>query len=385
VQKVIVVVLGLLVGFGAFAKSPHSDYNVVYDLANDWMIYDRDVESYVPYSRVGDSDLQMFSLEVDLLNFPHAFLLIKTPESPTSIFIDNALKAVTKKSDWLVYDIQKLKKEYRSGKAVFSFLTVEDPSEFIVFVGFPNQGKTEVTEKGQAKEVVRLLPRGFSRNNSGIAIAFIIGLIITSFVSNNYFRVYAKYYSIQEVFSTKVKEDLFMIGKPLDRPSLLFVILNSIVIGFVILLLQTKDYRLLENSLVYQSGNGPGLFVVNFFRVSLVVFISYIIKFFYISIIGKLFNIGNATDSHYFKAIQSTLFFYSLVFLVLLGMHNFYIPLPQTIDSYILIGLTIFYTVRSVLIYFTINRDTNIKFLYLFSYLCISEVLPLIVGARFLF
>jgi hypothetical protein len=264
-------------------------------------------------------------------------------------------------------------------------LTVEDPSEFIVFVGFPNQGKTEVTEKGQAKEVVRLLPRGFSQNNSGIAIAFIIGLIITSFVSNNYFRVYAKYYSIQEVFSTKVKEDLFMIGKPLDRPSLLFVILNSIVIGFVILLLQTKDYRLLENSLVYQSGNGPGLFVVNFFRVSLVVFISYIIKFFYISIIGKLFNIGNATDSHYFKAIQSTLFFYSLVFLVLLGMHNFYIPLPQTIDSYILIGLTIFYTVRSVLIYFTINRDTNIKFLYLFSYLCISEVLPLIVGARFLF
>lgn len=385
VQKIIAVVFGILLGFGAFGQSPNPKYNVVYDFSNDWLVYDRDDETYVPYFRASESEYQTFSLEVDFKNYPHTFLVIKTPESSTNIFIDNTLKKVSKKSDWLVFDMNKLAREYKKGEAVFSFLTTEDPSKLIAFVGYPAGDHTEIKEKGQAKEVVKLLPRGLSQSQSGIAIAFVIGLIITSFVSNNYFRVYSKYYSLREVLSTKVKDDLFMIGKPLDRPSLLFVILTSIVLGFVILLMQTRGFRLLGDSIVYQSGNGLGLFVVNFFRVSLLMFIMFVVKFFYLSIIGKLFNISNATDLHYFKAIQSTLFFYSLVFLVLLAMYNFYVPLPQDADNYIFVGLIIFYSFRSLLIYFTINRDTNIKFLYLFSYLCIAEVLPLILGARFLF
>lgn len=350
-------------------------------------MYDHEEEVYVPYRYNADKEFQTFTLTLDLSRFPHAFLLIRTPPKAGNIFVDNALERVSKKQEWLVYDLDSLRKAYRKEKIDFSFFSASTPSEVIAYIGFPSGASagSSVREKTSVREVVRLTPRSVSRFNSGVAIAFVLSLVVMSFVSSNYFRAYAKYYSLRDVLSTRVKEDLFMIGKPLDRPSLLFVILLSMVLGFFILMLQFGGLSVIEGSFLFQSGNTFAVHTVNFLKLSLLAFIVYVLKFFYLNIMGKLFNLGKVTDLHYFKVIQCSLFFYSLLLLLALVMYNAYIPLPEGIENYLFILLMIFYSWRGLLIYFTINRESNVRFLYLFSYLCIAEALPIILGMRFLF
>jgi hypothetical protein len=44
--------------------------------------------------------------------------------------------------------------------------------------------------------------------------------------------------------------------------------------------------------------------------------------------------------------------------------------------------LVTFFILRTILIYFAINRSGNIKTLYLISYLCIVEGFPILLGLR---
>lgn len=378
-----------LIWTGAHANLPvmYENYRPVQDLTHDWLMYDSEEEVYVPFRYNADKEFQMFTLHLDLSRYPHASLLVRTPSKAGNIFVDNALERVSKKQEWLVYNLDSLRRVYRKEKVYFSFFSASSPADVVAYIGFPSgtAAGSSVQEKTTVREVVRLTPRSVSRVNSGVAIAFVLSLVVMSFVSSNYFRVYSKYYSLRDVLSSRVKEDLFMIGKPLDRPSLLFVILLSVVLGFLILMLQFGGLSLIEGNFLFQSGDTFAVHTVNFFKLCLLAFIGYVIKFFYLNIIGKLFNLGKVTDLHYFKVIQCSLFFYSLVLLLILVMYNTYIPLPEGVGNYLFILLMVFYSWRGLLIYFTINRESNVKFLYLFSYLCIAEALPIILGMRFLF
>lgn len=378
-----------LITTGARANLPvrYENYRPVHQLTHEWLMYDHDEEVYVPFRYNADKEFQTFTLNLDLSRFPHAYLLVRTPPKAANIFVDNALERESKKQAWLVYNLDSLRKEYRKEKLYFSFFTASSPSEVIAYIGFPSgtPAGSSVQEETSVREVVRLTPRSVSRFNSGVAIAFVLSLVVMSFVSSNYFRVYGKYYSLRDVLSTRVKEDIFIIGKPLDRPSLLFVILLSMVLGFFILMLQFGGLPVTDNSFLFQSGNTVAVHAVNFLKLCLLVFIVYVLKFFYLNIMGKLFNLGKVTDLHYFKVIQCSLFFYSLLLLLALVMYNTYVPLPESIGNYLFIVLMVFYSWRGLLIYFTINRESNVKFLYLFSYLCIAEALPIILGMRFLF
>lgn len=365
--------------------SAHEKYAVIYNYANDWLVYDYSDKTYVPYIKKAEKEFQAFSLEVNLKDYPKTFLVIKTPSVSTNVFVDNVLKRVSKKSEWLIYDMGKLAREYKKDKVHFSFFTTAEPDQVVAYIGYPFSGAETVQSKTEQKEIMKLLPRSASRFTSGIALAFLIGVIITSFISTNYIRVYQKYYSFKDVISTKVKDDLFMIGKPLDRPSLLFVILLSAVLGFIVLLLQSKGYIQVDNSFIFQSGDSFAVYVINFFKICLLIFGMYIVKYFFINLIGKLFNLVKVTDIHFFKVIQYSLFFSSLLVLLFLVMHNTYFPFPSGSENYILLVLIVFFALRFLLVYFSINRESNVKFLYLFSYLCIAEALPTILLIKFLF
>lgn len=360
-------------------------YRLIHDFSDSWLMYNHDEKVYVPYLKEAGKEFQTYTLAIVPSDFPKAYLVIKTPDKQANIFVNHGLKKITKKQEWLAYSLDELARENKQSPLYITFFTVADPTDVTAYIGFPSGQKKEITEKSESKEVMKLLPRNLAKFNSGIAMAFVIGLIVTSFLSNNYARVYAKFYSLRDVLSTKVKEDLFMIGKSLDRPNLLFVILLSLVVGYLVLLIQSSGLKLIENTYVFQSGNSFGVYIINFFKVSLLAFIVFVLKFFYLNLVSKLFNLAKITDLHYFKAIQCSLFFFSLCLLVTIVMHNLYIPLPDNLKNVLFLGLTIFFLWRGILIYFTINRESNVKFLYLFSYLCIAEALPVILGLRLVF
>lgn len=383
----ITVLLLLFAWTQALGNLPQSfqNYRVIHNYANEWMMYDKEEKVYVPYRAEPDQELNSFTLKVEMARFPKAYLLIKTGDKNCNVFLDQALERVSGKQEWIIYNLDSLKRQYRKDFFHLSILSASSPEELVAYVGYPSGHVAAVKGREGAREVVRLLPRSVSRLNSGVAIAFLLSLVVMSFVSSNYFRVFGKYFSLREVLSTRVKEILFMVGKPLDRPNLFFVILLSVMVGLFFLLLENGGFSFIEGNFLFQRGNTFVVYTINFFKTSLIVFGIYVVKFFYLNVVGKLFNLGKVTDLHYFKVIQCSVFFFTVLMAASLVMYNTYIPLPQNIDNYLFILMVAFFLFRGILIYFTINRESNVQFLYLFSYLCIAEALPVILILRLLF
>jgi hypothetical protein len=133
---------------------------------------------------------------------------------------------------------------------------------------------------------------------------------------------------------------------------------------------------------ILQEGETGGIMLTNYFRICLFVFTALIAKFFFISFVGQLFNLEKIVDIHYFKIIQSSIIFFSALVLTVMILFMNYLPKDIDWQTILLIPIIIFYLIRFFILFFTINRVLPIQGLYIFSYLCVVEILPLILGIR---
>jgi hypothetical protein len=119
-----------------------------------------------------------------------------------------------------------------------------------------------------------------------------------------------------------------------------------------------------------------------FFVLSLVAFVLLLGKYVMLEVLGSLYKLQSIINVHYFKALQSSLLFFTFLTLLLAAVayNTSATTWPQ---GAILVPLVAFYLIRLALLYLVIRSMEPIKNLYLFSYLCIVELIPLIIGLRF--
>ena len=208
-------------------------------------------------------------------------------------------------------------------------------------------------------------------------------LVMFSYLSNSYIRAFQRYYNVRDLFNTLVREQSFLINKPLSRMNIMFIILLALIIGLFYMLLQSKEIYVFGGRTILQEGETLGVLSSNYFRICLAVFVMLIAKYFFISLVGQLFNLEKVVDLHYFKIIQSSIIFFTALVLLLLVLFMAYFPHDFNWQFYLFTPIVAFYLVRCFILYFTINRSLPIQSLYLISYLCIVELLPVILGIRF--
>lgn len=365
----------------AVPTGPSNRYNVIHDFEKDWIEYDQSLKVFTPFIAENGNSKKAYSLQINFNDYPGAYLLIKTETEGNFLFFDNSLKKTLKKDQWVVFKLYDLVNELKKSENTLSIYGTGNPENNKVFIGYPSTAVSNKQEKSTST-YLDLFPRNNSLFNSGLVLVFLINIIMLSFISNNYSKAFRKYYSFKDLTSFIPKENSFLINKPMDRPNMMFVILLSIISGFIIIISQTNGLNLFKENFLFQTGDTFGITTTNFFKISLLVFISFLLKFFYLNLIGKLFNIEKVIDIHFFKIIQSSLYFFSAALIALLICFNSYIDLKDNFKAVFSISLVIFYILRSILIYFTINRSGNIKTLYLISYLCIVEGFPIVLGLR---
>ncbi|WP_255036817.1 DUF4271 domain-containing protein [Lacihabitans soyangensis] len=367
----------------ALPSGPENKYNIVYNFEKDWTEYDQDLKVYTPYIAKNNNDSKVFSLKINLNDYPGGYLVIKTPKKGNFLFFDNHLKRTLPDNKWVVYSIRQLIQEINRGETVLSIFGSNLPEENTVFIGFPAAKTTEVITKAKSS-FLNLIPRSTEHMSSSLVFVFFINVIMLSFIATNYTKAFKKYYSFKDLTAFIPKENSFLVNKPMDRPNMMFIIMVSLISGFIVMLSHSNGLNLFEENFFFQSGNTFGILTTNFFKVCLLFFISYIVKYFYINLIAKLFNIRKIVDIHYFKIIQTTIYYFTLVLILLLIGYNTHLNLNLEFKYLFTSILIVFYFLRTVLIYFTINRTGNIKTLYLISYLCIVEVFPIVLGIRIL-
>jgi hypothetical protein len=153
--------------------------------------------------------------------------------------------------------------------------------------------------------------------------------------------------------------------------------------GYLLLYLYHSHLDMLPTNGMLSAGNNLGELLTDQLKLTGFFILLFFLKYIFMGIVAGVLNIQQVVNAHYIKALQISFVVYSIVILVVFAsaMQN-----PRWIDAlspYILYGVIVYYMIRMVLLYLFTNYSSRFINLYLFSYLCVLEIIPLIIGVKF--
>jgi hypothetical protein len=378
----VVVIFVCLSQHGRAATVGNSEsHNLVFDFQRSWYVYDEGYESYVPFIAERHFGIPAHVVFCNLEKNLNYDLLIKCEEEGNFLFIEGALKRKIPVNEWLVIPIGSLYKAYGKKEIYLTIYGSKDVNKKSVVIGH-KIAKKIVDKQDATKDTFQILPRSITPFQSSLSLLFIITLALFTYLSSYYNRAFVGFFNLMGPFTMYSREQSLFANQTLSRTNVLFIILLSLIVSLIYLLLQSIGISLLSNRWFMQDGETLGVLLANFFRLSILFFVMFIIKYFFLRILGGLFNLSKIIDLHYFKLIQTNIVFFSMAAIILLSLILGKVNVGTAISELFVYILAAFYTMRTVVIFLTINRTMPIQVLYLISYLCIVEILPIVIGIR---
>jgi Domain of unknown function (DUF4271) len=373
----------LLISSKLFATTVGLDnqYFLVHDYHDDWQVYNDRMKAYIPYIMEQHLAYPSHTLFCDIQSNRGYNLLVFSKKADNFLFINGSLRQKIPVGKWIVLNVDSLYKVYEQPTIYITLYGSNSIDDKILLLGYKrslDQKPIVLSESG-----ITAKPRTPAPYRNYLVMVSMFILVMFSYLSNSYVRAFQRYYNVRDLLNTLVREQSFLINRPLSRMNILFIILLSLIMGLFYMLLQSKGIYVFGGRTILQEGETLGVLSSNYFRICLAVFVILIVKYFFISLIGQLFNLEKVVDLHYFKIIQSSIIFYTALVLVLLVLFMDYFPHDFNWQVYLFTPVVVFYLIRFFILYFTISRSVPIQSLYLISYLCIVELLPVILGIRF--
>lgn len=196
-------------------------------------------------------------------------------------------------------------------------------------------------------------------------------------------KVFSELISPNKLFGFRVREDLGTNLRPFSSEHLYFTALNSMSVSFITLyLLNVVDGITLPEVLIIDHF---GVAILQWLGLAFAFNLLVYIKFVLITIFGLLFDMREAISRHFVDMVNASLFFF-LLMLIFLGVVNFssFIPNQHYIQAAVLLAV-LFYYYRGLLIYIRLLNERAHSKLYIFSYICATELTPLTIGLVLIF
>ena len=381
--KKIFYILLLLISSKLYATTvgPNDQYFLVHDYHDDWQVYNDRMKAYIPYISEQHLGYPSHTVFCDIQSNRGYNILVFSKKEDNFLFINGSLRQKIPVDKWIVLNVDSLYRVYEQPIIYITLYGSNDINDKSLLLGYKrtlNQKPIVLAESG-----ITAKPRTPTPYKNYIVLVSMFILVMFSYLSNSYVRAFQRYYNFKDVFNTLVREQSLLINKPLNRMNIMFIILLALIIGLFYMLLQSKGIYVFGGRTILQEGDTLGVLLSNYFRMSLAIFVILVAKYFFIGLTGQLFNLEKVVDLHYFKIIQSSILFYTALTLVLLVLFLGYFPHDFNWQLYLFTPVVVFYLIRFFILYFTIIRSIPIQSLYLISYLCIVELLPVILGIRF--
>ena len=357
---------------------PENRYYPVHDFHDDFQVYDESAKAYVPYIVEQHADKTALSAYVDLESNRHYQLLIQTRQDGY-LFVNAALKRKLRAGVWQVLSIDSLYRVYRQPELFLTLYGAPGLDDRQLFIGYPKSAtqKTVVLRD----DTLSLRPRPVSVYDSFLGIGLLFLLATHAFLFSVYHRAFLRFYSLRDLLSLRAQEESFLINRPLSGTNLLFTINLSFVMGYLIVFVQSHSVNVFASQSLLGEQKFSAL-AGEFVLVSGLAFLSLMGKYVLLEVLGGLYKLQDIINVHFFKVLQSSLLFFTAMAL-LLAVISYNVPTVAWVPGTFLVPLITFYTARLALLYLVIRNMEPIKNLYLFSYLCIVELIPLIIGLRF--
>ncbi len=358
---------------------PENRYYPIHNFRDDFQVYDEAAKAYIPYIVEQHGGETALSTYVDLESNRHYSLLVSARQDGY-LFINAALKRKLRAGTWQVLSIDSLFRVYRRPEIFLTIYGAPGLDDKQVFIGYPKSATQKQVILRDDNLSVRPRPQTIYGNFLSLCLLFL--LATHAFLFTFYHRAFQRFYSLRDLFSLRAQEESFLINRPLSSTNTLFALNLGFVIGYLIVFVQSRNLDVFASRTLLLGDQHMGWLIGEFFLVSGLAFLSMMGKYVLLEVMGGLYKLQDIIHVHYFKILQSSLLFFTILALFLATIaHN--VPTVTWSSNVLLIPLIAFYVARLMLLYMVIRSLESIKNLYLFSYLCIVELIPLIIGLRF--
>ncbi|HEX8428771.1 MAG TPA: DUF4271 domain-containing protein [Hymenobacter sp.] len=309
----------------------------------------------------------------------HPFLVSFTAREGQSLFLDNRLVFTAASTAPYTLDLSKLL--LSRSTAGTHLLCVWHPEVSPNLTSFTNSqltstaaiaGPTKSSNQALAQPVVRSHPG----ENVFLCFLLLIGLLYGG-IRATYQPGFARIYQIEGLWSRSAAQQDFLIKPTVTWLNILLVLVFSLSFALLLVAIHTNVQNIVILRRLFDVPESALVVRVLLYTVLIAGFV--LGKYMFLELLGYIFDVGELVLIQYREFIRTILFlglFLPLVMLLYLGLNQ---TLPEAV-LWISNGVVSLLLVGTVIrVARTLHRKTSLLNLHLFSYLCATEVIPLII------
>lgn len=370
------------VAHGAAKVNPPRQFFPVYNYQDDWLVYNENYKNYVPYSQGLNEGTRFASLYIDLVKNRRYSLMIHS-ESESYLFLEGSLQNRIEAGSWQELNLDSLYRHYRKDELLLTLYGAPGIGDKTVMICNKKKEADADTVAPARSGFINIKPISFTPFGSFAGIVLIIVLILNAWIFNLNPLSFVRLLNPIEFFNNDPRDQLSKINKPYSNTVIFFVVISSMLMGFTVIYLSMNRLNLFSVSTILSDKANTLQILGDFCVLSVIFFLLIYAKYVFMVLAGNMLNLDKQVDIIFIRIVQSSYLFYALVFMVILALYSNHINWLDAGRPYVLLPFLFFYLARFIGLYVVAKPTGSLINLYLFSYLCVIEIIPLIVSMKF--
>jgi hypothetical protein len=364
------------------------NYAMMYDLTKDWQVYDQKYGGYVPYIMERHQKPKSVSCWLDLEKY-RRFQLVLWANANTFLFINNQLCRNIEKDAWLSISLDSL---YRVFPQKQVFLSIYDnkqrlPLSTIAIV--QKMSTPEVFNKQNLNPSKSLERNPRLPDYKDFVIIAALGLLaFFTFLWNFNPKTFINFYypSLSTLIGSLTRRELNItaLNRPFSGVNIWFMIGQALLLGYYYItssLIASPNLNFQWIILSYDSIN----LIINWLLIAAAFLALTFGKYLLVTISAILLNIKKeVAGGHFYEYIRLNMIFYLIISIIICYIYTSQFYMSITFIKIMRVFIPGFHIIQAILVSFYVNRQLEYRSLYLFYYLCIVELIPLLIGIKLL-
>lgn len=368
--------------YAAPKESPPEQFSSIYNYQNDWLVYNSQYKNYVPFSQGIDEGSRYASIYVDLIKNRNYYLLLKT-DTENYLFVEGALQKEIPAEKWIRISVDSLYRIYKRDEillTIYGSPGIEGKN--LVLCNERKRNEAGIIESATSS-LINIKPISFSPFGNFAVLSMLLILIVNAWIFNANPLAFIRLINPLELVNNDPRDQLSKINKPYSSGIVFFVVIVSMLTSFILLFLSSNKINIFSVNVILSDKSNTLELLGDFFILSTIFFLIFYCKYVFMVMAGNMLNLDKLVDILFIKIVQSAYLFYAAIFLLSFMMTFNGAAWMTSVRPFVLIPFLIFYIIRFLTLYVVTKPVGSFINLYLFSYLCVIEIIPLIIGIKF--
>ena len=369
IKRPLIVILSLLLSLNNAMAQSASQYYTIQDLQSEWLTIDAQ-NHYIPFV-VSQEPRTTIGVSLDLVQYAGNQLRCCVPKN-SAVLIDQQIIARPTYDRCFNLNIDSLYRVYGQ-KSVL--LTVYQPQKALseIHLSITSASPSTTFPENQIKE------RADTAKGDFFVIGLIALLVIYAVLINQYPKTFKTIYNLPGMLSFRMREKDMRI-RLINEAHILFLVQHCLLVAFLlIMLVASSPASSMAIPYINLSPHTVSAFLLLWVELGVIVFATVWVKYVLIMLFGSLFRLRYLKNFHMFDFMRMSLIFWlTIFFLVICTYQN--VNVTDAFYSKILTYLFIIFAVaRIIILYLRLLKNAQFRNMYLFSYICTAEIIPLLV------